>query len=37
MLSSKLRIEAIRKGMEKAMNEFLAYVSAKGIRAGSSE
>lgn len=37
MLSSKLRIEAIRKGMEKAMNEFLAYVSAKGIRVGSSE
>ena len=29
--SSTLRIEAIRKGLEKAMDEFLAYVSAKGV------
>jgi hypothetical protein len=29
--SSALRIEAIRKGMEKAMDEFLAYASAKGV------
>lgn len=28
--SSSLRTEAIRKGLEKALNEFLAYVSAKG-------
>ena len=29
--SSTLRIEAIRKGLEKAMDEFLAYASAKGM------
>jgi len=29
--SSALRIEAIRKGLEKAMDEFLAYASAKGV------
>ena len=29
--SSKLRIEAIRKGLEKALDEFLAYASVKGI------
>jgi len=29
-LSSSLRIEAIKKGLEKALDEFLAYVSAKG-------
>jgi len=28
--SSSLRTEAIRKGLEKALDEFLAYVSAKG-------
>jgi len=28
--SSTLRTEAIRKGLEKALNEFLAYASAKG-------
>jgi len=29
--SSALRTEAIRKGLEKALNEFLAYASAKGM------
>jgi len=29
--SSTLRTEAIRKGLEKALDEFIAYVSAKGI------
>jgi len=29
--SSTLRIEAIRKGLEKAMDEFLAYASAEGM------
>jgi hypothetical protein len=29
--SSALRTEAIRKGLEKALDEFLAYVSAKGM------
>lgn len=29
--SSTLRTEAIRKGLEKALDEFLAYVSAKGM------
>ena len=28
--SSKLRTEAIRKGLEKGLDEFLAYISAKG-------
>jgi len=28
--SSKIRTEAIREGLEKALDEFLAYVSAKG-------
>ena len=31
LTSSTLRTEAIRKGLEKAMDEFLAYVSAKGM------
>jgi len=30
LASSGLRTEALRKGLEKAMDEFLAYVSAKG-------
>ena len=30
LASSSLRTEAIRKGLEKALDEFLAYVSAKG-------
>jgi len=30
LYSSTLRTEAIRKGLEKALDEFLAYVSAKG-------
>ena len=29
--SSYLRTEALRKGLEKALDEFMAYVSAKGI------
>jgi hypothetical protein len=29
LTSSAIRIEAIRKGLEKAMDEFLAYVSAR--------
>ena len=31
IVSSALRTEALRKGLEKALDEFLAYVSAKGI------
>jgi len=31
LTSSTLRIEALRKGLEKALDEFLSYVSAKGI------
>ena len=31
LISSTLRIEAIRKGLGKALDEFLAYVSAKGM------
>lgn len=31
LTSSGLRTEALRKGLEKTMDEFLAYVSAKGI------
>lgn len=31
LLSASLRNEAIRKGLEKALDEFLAYVSAKGV------
>lgn len=31
LASSALRTEALRKGLEKAMDEFLAYVSAKGM------
>mgnify|MGYP002266600096 CR=1 FL=1 len=31
LTSSALRTEAIRKGLAKAMDEFLAYVSAKGM------
>lgn len=30
LLSSTLRTEAIRKGLEKALDQFLAYVSVKG-------
>ncbi len=30
LYSSALRTDAIRKGLEKALDEFLAYVSAKG-------
>jgi hypothetical protein len=29
--SSALRIEAIKKGLEKALDEFMAYASAKGV------
>ncbi len=31
LTSSALRTESIRKGLEKALDEFLAYVSAKGM------
>jgi hypothetical protein len=31
LISSTLRTESIRKGLEKALDEFLAYVSAKGM------
>ena len=31
LTSSALRTEAIRKGLEKALDELLAYVSAKGM------
>ncbi len=31
LASSTLRTEAIRKGLEKALDEFLAYVSAKSV------
>ena len=31
LASSELRTEAIRKGLEKAMDEFLAYISAKSV------
>jgi len=31
LTSSALRTEAIRKGLEKSLNEFLAYASAKGM------
>ena len=31
LTSSALRTEAIRKGLEKALDDFLAYVSAKGM------
>jgi hypothetical protein len=31
LTSSALRTEAIRKGLEKALDEFMAYVSAKGM------
>ncbi len=31
LTSSTLRTEAIRQGLEKALDEFLAYVSAKGM------
>jgi len=33
--SSTLRTEAIRKGLEKALDEFIAYVSVKGMLASS--
>ena len=35
--SSALRTEAIRKGLEKALNEFLAYASAKGVLSAESK
>ena len=35
--SSALRIEAIRKGLEKAMDEFLAYATAKGMLSAKSK
>ena len=31
LTSSSLRTEAIRKGLEKALDEFLSYISAKGM------
>jgi hypothetical protein len=31
LTSSTLRTEAIRKGLEKALDEFLAYISAKSV------
>jgi len=31
LTSSALRVEALRKGLEKALDEFLSYVSAKGV------
>ncbi len=31
LASSTLRIEAIRKGLEKAMDQFVAYASARGL------
>ena len=34
LYSSALRTEAIRKGLDKALDEFLAYVSAKGMLNG---
>ena len=34
LTSSTLKIEAIRKGLEKALDQFLAYVSAKGLMEG---
>jgi len=33
LTSSTLRIQAIAKGLEKALDEFVAYISAKGILA----
>jgi hypothetical protein len=35
-LSSSLRIQAIRQGMEKALDQFLAYVSARGAMSKAS-
>lgn len=35
LASSTLRIEAIREGAKKALDQFLAYVSAKGIKQGA--
>ncbi len=37
LYSSALRTEAIRKGLEKALDEFLAYVSAKGLVSSEQE
>lgn len=37
LYSSTLRTEAIRKALEKALDEFLAYVSAKGALSAQSE
>jgi hypothetical protein len=35
--SSALRIEAIKKGLEKALDEFMAYASAKGMLSAKSK
>ena len=37
LTSSTLKIEAIRKGLEKALDQFLAYVSAKGLMEGQKK
>jgi hypothetical protein len=37
LYSSALRTEAIRKGLEKAIDEFLAYASAKGVLSAESK
>ena len=34
--SSYLRIEALRQGLEKALDEFMAYASAKGVLSAST-
>ena len=37
LTSSALRIDAIKKGLEKAMDEFIAYVSAQSLNETASE
>ena len=37
LTSSAIRIEAIRKGLEKAMDEFLSYVSARALQEKKKE
>jgi len=37
LTSSALRIEAIRKGLEKALDQFLAYATAKGVLSGEAK
>ena len=37
LVSSALRTEALRKGREKALDQFLAYVSAKGMLKDSNQ